>query len=371
MRAVACRPAGRLFVPQYSAAPAEGERNSLQLVEEFFGSAGWRIRREPVRHDERRPDLLLRKGGLSYVAEIKAGSEGRADRLIPLWSQACLQASMVASREHHAPLAIVAARQIRPAVARQVLDFAEQNAPDVAAGVIDSEGLRMFRGPGLEELSAEGAEHRRLSHAPAHRADVFSDLNQWMLKVLLAPELPGELLSAPRGRYRNASQLAEAAQVSVMSAFRFVQQLQREGHLHESDAYLRLVRRADLFKRWQASALRPAREIPMRLLLRADPQKELRRMLASGRACLALFAAADALGLGFVHGVPPHVYVPRIAPANLAAWRRLVPAEPGESLDIETGDGEGAGARDPGACRHGDGCDPIGRTNASGPDPEA
>ena len=51
-----------------------------------------------------------------------------------------------------------------------------------------------------------------------------------MLKVLLAPEVPEELLSAPREQYRNASQLAEAAQVSVMSAFRFVQQLQVEGY---------------------------------------------------------------------------------------------------------------------------------------------
>jgi len=27
--------------------------------------------------------------------------------------------------------------------------------------------------------------------------------------------------------------------------------------------------------------------------------------------CLGLFAAADALGFGFVHGVPPHIYMER------------------------------------------------------------
>lgn len=77
----------------------------------------------------------------------------------------------------------------------------------------------------------------------------FSDLNPWMLKVLLAPELPEALLSAPRGQYRNASQLARAANVSVMSAFRFVRQLQREGYLHESAPNLNLVRREDLLSR--------------------------------------------------------------------------------------------------------------------------
>ncbi len=192
----------------------------------------------------------------------------------------------------------------------------------------------VFRGPGLDELSADGARPRaaRGPSAPP-RADLFSDLNQWMLKVLLAPELPDHLLSVPRGRYRNASQLASAAKVSVMSAFRFVQQLRHEGHLHESDAYLRLVRRRELLTRWQSVSLRRAREIPMRFLLRGNPRKELQRMLASGRACLALFAAADALGLGFVEGVPPHVYVPRLAPANLAAWKNVVPVR-GDARDL-------------------------------------
>jgi hypothetical protein len=53
-------------------------------------------------------------------------------------------------------------------------------------------------------------------------------------------------------------------------------------------------------------------------------------MLGSGRACLALFAAADALRLEFVSGVPSYVYVHRIQPANLAAWRNLRACVPGE-----------------------------------------
>jgi hypothetical protein len=78
----------------------------------------------------------------------------------------------------------------------------------------------------------------------------------------------------------------------------------------------------------------------MRFLLRRAPEAELRRLLhrdgerVSGNACLALFAAADALGLGFVHGVPPHVYVPHLGRADLAAWTNLVPAERGEAPDV-------------------------------------
>lgn len=303
------------------------------VVATLFEDAGWRVVRQPVGQEAPRPDLLVRRRGVSYAVEVKAGVEGRSDRLIPLWSQACLQASRTAG--NHAPLAIVAAPKIAPRVAEQILKFAEEYAPDAAAGVIDFGGLCLFRGPHLEELNAEIPPLPvRPSSKPREQAHLFSDLNQWMLKVLIAPEVPDELLSAPRGRYPNASQLARAANVSVMSAFRLVQQLRREGYLHESDWYLNLVRREDLFRQWQAAAVRSIKEIPMRFRLQSDPRAELRRILLGGRACLALFAAAEALHFGFVEGVPPYLYVDRLQPVTVSAWKNLVPAEPGEGPDI-------------------------------------
>jgi hypothetical protein len=261
------------------------------------------------------------------------GAEGRSDRLIPLWSQAYLEALRAAGE--HAPLAVVAAPQISPRVARHILEFAQLHAPKAGAGVIDLAGLRLFRGAHLESLNAEPSRQPQSKpRAAKAQAHLFSDLNQWMLKVLLAPEIPQELLAAPRGRYRNASELARAADVSVMSAFRFVQQLQREGHLHESAPHLQLVRRPDLFARWQAAALRSGPEAPMRFLLRGgDPQPRLRQMLKGDQSCLGLFAAAEALGFGLVEGVPPHLYVRRL-PAGLSGWKNIVPAEPGESPDL-------------------------------------
>ena len=305
-----------------------------QLLGQAFEQAGWRVSRHPTGRQGHRPDFVVRRAGASYAVALKVGVEGRRDRLIPLWSQACLQAARVAGQ--HAPLAVVAAPHIASRVAEQILKFAEEYAPDAAAGVVDFVGLRLFRGPHLEPLNAQGALKRSLeSHAPQEQPHLFSDLNQWMLKVLLAPELPVEWLSAPRGRYGNASQLARAANVSVMSAFRFVQQLQRDGYLDESGSHLNLVRRDELFRRWQASALRRVNEAPMRFLLRgSDSRPALQRLLDSGRACLALFAAADALGFSFVHGVPAYVYVRRLGPASLSAWKNLVPVAPGERPDV-------------------------------------
>ena len=142
-----------------------------------------------------------------------------------------------------------------------------------------------------------------------------------MLKVLLAPLLPEELLRAPRREYRNASELAAAAGVSVMSAFRFVRQLRQEGFLDNSDGPLRLVRRQELLRRWQAANLRPAPELSLRWIISVKNQRQLPAVLRSynvasnvkqqpaPRACLGLFAAAESLGCGFVHGVPQYFYL--------------------------------------------------------------
>jgi hypothetical protein len=309
------------------------EKSAESVLAELFKEAGWEVQRPRPRNDSG-PDFVIRRRGIAYAVQVKAGPEGRGDRLVPLFAQAVLESARAAGQKA-APLAVVAAPKISPRAAEQIIKFAEDYAPDAAVGVIDFEGLRIFRGPQLEEMNAQSKDLPSAA-GPAVRdsGHLFSDLNQWMLKVLLAPELPDGLLSAPRGQYRNASQLARSANVSVMSAFRFVQQLQREGYLHESAPYLRLVRREDLLSRWQALSGRSIREVPMRFVLPGDAQAELRKFLSSGRACLALFAAAEALKLGFVRGVPPYVYVQRVQPSNLAAWRNLRACAPGEPPDL-------------------------------------
>lgn len=312
---------------------AERSRRAEDLLADIFEQAGWDVDRQS-RSQRFELDMIVRSSnGVAYAVEVKAAVEGRADRLLPLFSQAVLQSQHGAGK-NAAPLAVVAAPKISQGAAEQILKFAARYAPDAAAGVIDFDGLRLFRGPHLETLNADPPKSSITPKSRRVSGHLFSDLNQWMLKVLLAREVPDELLSAPRERYKNASQLAEAAKVSVMSAFRLVQQLQNEGYLSESDSYLKLVRREDLFRRWQASAMRSVKEIPMRYLLKGDTRVQLRKILDSGRSCLALFAAAEALKLGFVEGVPPYVYLERLRPADIATFKNLRQCELGELPDL-------------------------------------
>jgi hypothetical protein len=302
--------------------PAARGAEFESILAAVFRKAGWRVRRHPTAGDMR-ADFVFEAGDKKYVVDLKEASEGRHDRLLPLLSQTILQAMALARRfpEPVVPLAVVAAPRVPPSVAERLKQFAERYAPDVAVGVIDAEGFRSFAGPGLEGLDAKPPRSaERKAAFPERLPDLFSDLNQWMLKILLGRDLPDSLMRVPRGPIRNASQLAEAAEVSIMSASRFVNQLANQGFLDESAEHLKIVRIDDLLELWISANRNAAKEIPARWILKGGQHQLLaalrkymfRAMHNQPRCCLGLFAAADALGFGFVHGVPPHIYLERL-----------------------------------------------------------
>jgi hypothetical protein len=309
------------------------------LLADLFRRAGWHVVRQPQpKSAEMRADLVVEAGDRKYVIELKRAAEGRRDRLVPLLSQAILQAQAASRRVSPlaVPVAVVAAARIPYSVAEEVKQFALRYAPDVGIGVMDSEGCRAFVGFGLEALNAErsGSPRVELSAQDWSPLHLFTDLNQWMLKILLSSNIPQSLLSAPRGQYKSAAQLAQAAGVSAMSASRLVRQLSKEGFLDEREGWLRLVRIENLMQQWLAANQRSVREIPARWIIRGNksqlsvavqsyvsqalatptrPRRSRQGFLlrAAPRVCIGLFAAADVLGLGFVQGVTPHIYLER------------------------------------------------------------
>ena len=311
--------------------------NSEEKVAALFRSHGWKVQLEPV-VESTRADLLASKGALHYAVEVKSASEGRPDRVVALLALAILQASRHASQlPGMQPLAIVRVGGVTPSLLEKVDQFQSQYGQDVAIGIVSDDGARFFTGAGLESMNVAAA-HTRVGSSkmgqPRKGSDLFSDLNQWLLKVLLAPEIPAALLSAPRGEYRTISDLAQAAQVSVMSASRFVRRLREDGLVDESGPALRLVRREMLFSRWQSAAMRSSPELRMCFVIPGDAQRQLRKLMSGREACVGLFAAADLLNLGHVSGVPPYVYVRRLSPMQKQAWSSVVPAAAGEQPHV-------------------------------------
>jgi len=316
-------------------APRRAEFKAEDLVAELFSAHGWKVQRQ-LDIGPYEADFLIRKGRRAFVVEVKAHSEGRGDRVIPLLSHAILQARAYAAALKVQPMAVVYVRDASPSLISQVGLFAKDYADDVAVGIVSENGVRFFVGDGLEDMSVDPNIVRvSPSRSAGGAPNLFSDLNQWMLKVLLAPEIAERLLSAPRGRYRNVSELAKAANVSVMSAFRFHEQLREAGFVDESSPSLNLVRRPELFRRWQAESRRALpHEVPMRFLIRGALEQQLHEFVSNHESCLALFAAADALKLGHVKGVLPYVYVAKLSELQLRGWNGLVEVAPGERPDI-------------------------------------
>ena len=306
-----------------------------QYVANFFRATGWSVERQ--QEDAPSADWHMRHGKHRFIGEIKALSEGRPDRVLPVLSMAILQAKAAAELSGNAlPLAIIFVPEASLSLAKHVEVFAQKFAKDVPVGVISGRGEQYFSGEAFQQLNRLPEEPSRSSTGRLSQAiNLFSDLNQWMLKLLLAWELPNGLLNAPKRQFKNGSDLAEAAQVSAMSASRFLQQLRSEGYLSDSSPHLKLVRREELFRRWGAAAMRACPEMPCRFLLRAPAAQQIRGLLShhSQSACLGLFSAADELGIGHVSGVPPYIYVPKLPKVGASDWPGVM-AYPSDRPDL-------------------------------------
>lgn len=233
-------------------------------------------------------------------------------------------------------MAIVFAPYISESLAAEAFSFAFDHAPQVGVGLMDGQGFRRFRGFGLEQFNTE----RRAPELPkvpqgSSASNLFSDLNQWLLKVLLGRSIPEELLSVPRGNYESGRQLAEAAGVSPMSGSRFLRQMVGEGFLDEQPGVPHPVRVHELLERGKAASHRSFEEIPARWILPAGSEqlhaavrsyrdREERPRRRKGypldvlpRICIGLFAAANLLGYGFVHADPSHLYLEELSAVAL------------------------------------------------------
>lgn len=219
-------------------------------------------------------------------------------------------------------VAVVGAPAISAAMARSIEQYLAEVAPDQPFGYVDERGLVRFHGLGLEAARGEPSRGTPLRAAQDRPRDLFSDLNQWLLKVLAGRKLPAEMISVPREPVRSAAELAARGRVSAPAGWRLYSALKHSGHLDDA-GNLSLVR--DLMARWRAAAERPQQRVGARWILPGRaPLDRLRSALADLRkeaeqpsACLGIFAACDALGVGHVRGAPVHLYVRHVQPELL------------------------------------------------------
>src|ERR1700730_9119248 len=108
----------------------QNEGHMRVLIARLLRENGWKVVEEP-REYKVRPDLIAERGGQKLIIEIKRASEGRRDRLVPLLSQAALDAAYYSRQiaNKSVPVAIVVAARIPESVAKQAQDFMKERAP--------------------------------------------------------------------------------------------------------------------------------------------------------------------------------------------------------------------------------------------------
>ena len=262
-----------------------------------------------------------------WAVELRViAGPARRQVLRGLLADALLQARAKASTLRARPLAILAAEALSDAAVEELAEYVRAYGEDSPWGVIDARGRWQFFAEGLESfVPVDDGMYLQKEEATRHSANPFSDLGQWMLKVLIERPLrreAGHELGGANSPIRNVSDLAARASVSLSSASKFVTALERLGYLERSRRGLRLLRLQALLEAWRIASQGPIEERPARLVLpAATPLERLGPALAARattgspagppgrRACLALFAAAEVLGHGIVRGAPLHLYV--------------------------------------------------------------
>ncbi len=254
-----------------------------------------------------------------------------------LLSEALLEAAIVGRRTNALPVAVVILKRISPLNRERVERFMNRVAANQAWVLADIEGRFLPHIPGDNTLKPVNLGSTPQQHPKLTRHNLFTDLNQWLSKVLIAAQLPPGLVNAPRQSIRNASILAEVAGVSVPGAARFVRALKAEGALDTTHGEIRISNPEHYLQEWKdslASArLHPYRQDVSAQFVQGPATRELTRSILKQEAMRTpqksdrphfwmlggLFTACDALGLGFVEGAPATLIVSSLDSESLQA----------------------------------------------------
>ncbi|HNZ04109.1 MAG TPA: hypothetical protein PKK50_08190 [Myxococcota bacterium] len=225
----------------------------------------------PQGEPPQRPDLIMSSGGIRYVAEIKIVAQALVDDVLSRLAMATLQATRLALECEAVPMAAVVVPTLGRKVVREAVRFMEINAPLVAWALADAAGNMKVVVPQL----AVDVEHLGLrvgAPRPSRTSQyLFSDVNRWLLKVLLLNEVSAGLWGGPRKKILRRSDLIQVSGVSPEMVRRFWSAFEQQGFLRQGRDGVQLVRRSVLWDMWRSDEILDARRpIPVRDMFGLD-----------------------------------------------------------------------------------------------------
>jgi hypothetical protein len=190
--------------------------------------------------------------GRSFVVVVKRLGTVRHEDLVGRLAVALLQA-----REHSGvtgaiPLVLVALPQLTSSAVSSATAFMNRHAPEVQWGLVSFEHGAYIHAPrlGVEYSDYQRARRHRGTPGPRAGQRLFTDLNCWMLKVLLLRDVEANWWAGPVASVSSIPALAQAANVSMPHAYRFAQTFQQADFLRVTPDGLTVVRREPLLRAW-------------------------------------------------------------------------------------------------------------------------
>ncbi len=255
-----------------------------------------------------RTDLLLtqKDGSAVVVVEFMPTVRirdllGRLALLMVQWDPA--------RRDGMRPAFVIAAPRFGRRAVREAEQFLSKNDPEMEWGLVDGHGTVRLSMPSLG-LDTNVYEVPVRGDSPSrHNRRLFSDLNSWMLKILLLRKAPSEHWGGPRVKAGTPTELHRIADVSSETAHRFVRTFEEYDYLRRTKKGLKMVRVEALLEAWMAAErLAPPKRIPASWFLAGD--SSLESVFSPTLNSQVVVGGFEACGRhGLLHTPSPHLEI--------------------------------------------------------------
>ncbi len=197
-------------------------------------------------------DFILRHPSGIVVGEIKQAKSASIEAVIGLIASSTLRTQhMLDADERQIPLAMAIIPRVGGKTKREIERFMSNNAPGCGWGLTDSSGATRMVIPQLNvDIDEPGVIGSRASWRSPPSRQLFSDLNRWMLKVLLLRDAAPALWNGPRADIATPTELHRVANVSVAKAHQFCHAFEGAGFLFRGQRGLAIVRKKTLMETW-------------------------------------------------------------------------------------------------------------------------
>lgn len=299
---------------------------SIELVQAALTRALPGCSFEPVEAEagERCPQFIAVWPPSRFAVELESVSASRTADVLGRFAVAVLESRSPKSHDGVLPLVVVVLPRLGAKMARVVEGFISRHAPLMSWALIDRFGaahVRVVR-PALEPLTIEHSARDQLPNERrmTARSTPFSDLNRWMLKLLLLRDAPERRWSGFRGKVQNPTHLSRIADVSVETAHQFVRTFKARDFLRVESGDLKLVRKRELLDTWLAEERQGSSRLSYARTIDGGPF-DFEGVLRSGRgAAVGGFEACRRHGVLHTAAGVLMILVEDSSPALVRAW---------------------------------------------------